>query len=56
MLYKIRINQNSLLSPEEINNFFNKITKNLKKYNKLKFFYNMEIGTKLKNKHIQGWV
>jgi hypothetical protein len=56
MLYKIRINQNSLLSPEQINNFFNKITNNMKKYGELKFFYNMEIGKKLKHSHIQGWV
>lgn len=56
MLYKIRINQNSLLSPDEINNFFNKITKNMKKYGKLQYFYHVEIGKKLKNRHIQGWV
>lgn len=55
MLYKIRINQNSLLSPQEINNFFNKITNKMKKYGTLKYFYNQEIGKKLKNKHIQGW-
>lgn len=56
MLYKIRINQNSLLTTAEINKFFNNITKNMKVYGQLKYFYNQEIGKKLKNKHIQGWV
>lgn len=56
MLYKIRINQNSLLTPEKINNFFNNITKNMKCYGPLRYFYNAEVGKKLKHHHIQGWV